>query len=249
MFIKKLFPFAALLIIITACSHKVDTSSMSAEEHFNYAMSLFNDEDYDYAVPEFQAILLNNAGSSVSDDAQYYLAMSYFNRKQYYLAAYEFSKLIRDIPASPFVTDSQYQLAESYYRQSPNVALDQTFTKKAIEEYQSFINFFPTNPKAVEAEKKIKELNNKLAEKEYKAGLIYERMEYYYAAVRYYSFVVDTYHDTKYAPEALYARMKIEMDKGHKEKVANDIGLFLSRYPDNPLAKDVKELDARMEKK
>lgn len=249
LFIKKLFPFAALLIVITACSHKVDTSSMSAEEHFNYAMSLFNEEDFEYAVPEFQAILLNNAGSSVSDDAQYYLAMSYFNRKQYYLAAYEFSKLIRDIPASPFVTDSQYQLAESYYKQSPNVSLDQTFTKKAIEEFQSFINFFPANPKAVEAENKIKELNSKLAEKEYNSGRIYERMEYYTAAIKYYSLVIDTYHDTKFAPEALYARMKLEKNKGQKEKVSNDVGLFLSRYPDHPLAKDVKDIDAGTEKK
>jgi outer membrane protein assembly factor BamD len=247
--IKRLLPIAALLIVITACSHKVDTSSMSAEEHFNYAMSLFNDEDYEYSITEFQAILLNNAGSSVSDDAQYYLAMSYFKRKQYYLAAYEFSKLIRDIPASPFVPDAQYQLAESYYKQSPNVALDQTFTKKSIEEFQSFINFFPTNPKAVEAENKIKEMNIKLAEKEYNSAQIYERMEYYGAAIKYYTLVVDTYHDTKFAPEALYHRIKLEMDKGQKQKVANDIGLFLSRYPESPRAKDVKELDTSMEKK
>lgn len=173
MLIKRFLPLAVVLVIFSACSAKVDTSMMNPEDHFKYAMTLYADEDYDMAIPEFQSILLNNAGSSIYDDAQYYLAMSYFNRKQYYLAAYEFSKLIRDIPASSFVPDAQFQLGESYYRQTPHFSLDQEFSKKAIEEFQAFINFFPTNPKVAEAEKKIKEMNDKLAEKEFTSGLIY----------------------------------------------------------------------------
>jgi len=248
LFIKKLLPLA-VLVLLSACSAKIDTSLMKPEEHFNYAMKLFTDEDFDLAIPEFQSILLNNAGSSVYDDAQYYLAMTYFNRKQYYLAAYEFSKLIRDIPASSFVPDAQFQLGESYYRQTPHYSLDQVFSKKAIEEFQAFINYFPTNPKVAEAENKIKELNDKLAEKEFTSGLVYERMEYYNAAVKYYSMVIDNFHDSRYAPEALYKRIKIEIDKGQLEKVYNDIGLFLNRYADNPLAKDVKDLEEKVQKK
>lgn len=248
MLIKKLLPLT-VLVILSACSAKVDTSLMSAEEHYNYTMKLYNDEDYDVAIPEFQSILLNNAGSSIYDDAQYFLAMTYFNRGQYYLAAYEFSKLIRDMPASTYVPDAQFQLGESYYRQTPDYSLDQQFSKQAIEEFQAFINYFPTNPKVAEAEKKIKELNDKLAEKEFKSGIIYERMEYNNAAIKYYSMVVDSYHDSRYAPEALYRRMKLEADKGQMEKVYNDIGLFLSRYADNPLAKDVKDLEEKIQKK
>jgi len=247
--LKKILPITLLLAVFTACSSKVDTSSMTAEQHYNYAMSLYNDEDYEYAEPEFKSILLNNAGSTIYDDAQFYLASTYFKRKQYYLSAYEFSKLIRDIPASSFVPEAQFMLAESYYKQSPHYSLDQTFTKKAIEEYQAFVTYFPTNAKAVEAEAKIKELNNKLAEKEFKSGLVYERMEYLNAAIKYYTVVVDTYHDSNWAPEALYNRMRIELDKNQVQKVQSDIGLFLSRYPESPFAKDVKSLDAKLAKK
>jgi len=222
---------------------------MSAEEHYNFAMNLYNEEEYEDAITEYQAIMLNNAGSSVFDDAQYYLAMSYFNRKQYYLAAYEFSKLIRDLPASQFVPDAQFMLAESYYKQSPHYALDQTFTKKAIEEYQSFINFFPTNARVVDAENKIKEMNTKLAEKDFLSAVIYERMEYYNAAIKYYTLVIDTYHDSKYAPEALYNRMKLEYDKKQTQKVQNDISLFFSRYSDSEFLPKVKDLDAKISNK
>lgn len=74
-------------------------------------------------------------------------------------------------------------------------------------------------------------------------------MEYYNAAIKYYSMVIDTYHDSRFAPEALYNRMKLELDKGQLEKVHNDIGLFLSRYSDNPLAGDVRDLEEKIQKK
>lgn len=164
-----------LVLIIAGCSSSVDTARLDAQGHFDYAYQLFQDEDFLYAVNEFQAILLQYPGSAVNDDAQYYLGMSYFNREQYLLGAYEFSKLIRDIPASPFVPEAQYMLAESYYQLSPPYPLDQAYTKKAIEEFQAFIDFFPTNAKVEEVEKKIDELNEKLAEKEYNAGYIYEK--------------------------------------------------------------------------
>ena len=244
---KKLIPLA-VIILVAACSHKVDTSQMTAEEHMKYAMQLFTDEDYSYSIPEFQSLLLNSAGSPIYGDAQYYLAMSYYNSHQYYLAAYEFSKLIRDLPASPHIPDAQYMLAESYYNQSPIYSLDQAFSKKAIEEYQAFINYFPTNEKVAVAEKKIKELNEKLAEKEFYAALQYERMEYYVAAIKYYGSVADGYHDTKFAPEALYNKMKLELERGENQKVLNDVSVFLHRYPDNPLVKDVKEIEGKVPK-
>ena len=84
--------------------------------------------------------------------------MSRFKRGELILAAFEFSKLIKNMPVSEFVPQAQFMLAESYYELSPNYTLDQKYTKKAIEEYQAFLDFFPANPSVPEAEKKIREL-------------------------------------------------------------------------------------------
>jgi outer membrane protein assembly factor BamD len=168
--------------------------------------------------------------------------MSYFNREQYLLAAYEFSKLIRDIPASPFVPDAQFKLADSYYQLSPPYQLDQSYTKKAIEEFQAYIDFFPTSPSIDEAERKIKELNEKLAEKEYRSGTIYEKMEYNRAAIQYYTLVVETYHDTKFAPMALYRKIMLENQRAQYTDVLKDIREFLSRYPEDPRVTELTKL-------
>ncbi len=247
--IQKIVLAVVLLFTIAACSSSTDTSQFTPEEHFNYALQLYNDEDYELAVNEFQNIILQYPGSSVNDDSQFYLGMAYFQRNQFLLAAYEFSKLIRSYPASSFVQDSQLMLSESYYQLSPPYPLEQSYTTKAIEEFQAFIDFFPASAKVEEAESKIKELNERLAEKEYRSGLIYEKMEYEFAAMKYYTFVTETFHDTKYAPIALYNKIKIELKKGLNNEALADISIFLNRYSDDSNAKELQEIEAGLKSK
>ena len=140
---KRIILLLLLSILVWNCSSSIDTTTLSAEEHLAYAKKLMTDEDYEEAVMEFKSILLQYAGSTVNDDAQYFLGFTYYKREQYLLSAYEFSKLIRDIPASEFVQDAQFMLAESYYQLSPDYQLEQSYSKKAIEEFQAFIEFFP----------------------------------------------------------------------------------------------------------
>lgn len=228
------------------CSSSVDTSKFTVDEYFTYLMNLYNEEEYETAVQEFQNFLLQYSGSAYNDDAQFYFAMTYFKRGQYLLAAYEFSKLIRNIPASPFVPEAQFMLAESYYQLAPPYQLDQAYTKKAIEEFQVFIDFFPADKKVAEAESKIKELTERLAEKEYQSGLIYEKMEYEKAAIKYYAYVADTYHDTKFAPISLYRKIQLEIKKGMNAEAITDINTYLNRYPNDERVNDVKQLEAKL---
>jgi len=239
----KLLAVILSLSFIIGCSNVKDTSKLSPEEFYNYVYQLYNDEDYELAIQEFQSFLLQYSGSAFNDDAQYYLAMTYFKRGQYLLAAYEYSKLIRNIPTSPFVPDTQFMLGESYFKLSPPYPLDQTYTKKAIEELQAFIDFFPANKKVEEAEQKIKTLNEKLAQKDFQSALIYEKMEYSNAAMKYYAAVAETYHDTKFAPLSLYSKIKLEMKKGLNNEALADISLFVNRYPDDTNAKEIKEIE------
>ncbi len=198
------------------------------------------DEDYEEAMREFQSILLQYSGSEINDDAQYFLALTYYKRGQYLLAAYDFSKLIRDIPASEFVQDAQFMLADSYYQLSPDYQLEQSYTKKAIEEFQAFIEFFPTHPKVKEAEKKIKELYSKFAEKEFHNAEIYEKMEYYNAAINYYKLVKDTYHDSKFAPMAHYKLIQLLILKQKNDEALRSIAEYISKYPDDPKIDELK---------
>lgn len=241
-----------LLVISTifvACSSSIDTSNMAPEDRLAYAIKLYQEEDYEEGVKEFDALILQYPGSSIMDDAQYYLALTRFQREEYILAAYQFSKLIKSMPSSEFLADAQYMLADCYYELSPNFTLDQQYSKKAIEEFQVFIDVFPLNEKVAEAEKKIGELNDKLAMKEYEAAYIYNKMEYYDAALKYYDSVLEIYHDTKYAPLALYNKINILLERKKDSEALTEAQKFLSKYPQHENYGDVEKIKNSLETK
>ncbi|MBU0473394.1 MAG: outer membrane protein assembly factor BamD [Bacteroidetes bacterium] len=239
---KNVFVVTMLVILTFGCSGSNDTTEMNAEDHLAYAMELYNNEDYQFSIKEFQSIILQFPGNVVNDDAQYYLAMSYFNDDQYLLAAYEFSKLIRDIKGSEFVAKSQFMLADSYYQLSPPYQLEQSYTLKAISEFQAFLDFFPVDAKSEEAERKIHELNIKLAEKLFESAQIYEKMEYYNASLEYYTKVYETYHDTKYAPIALHKKITILLEKERIGLAVENMKLFLTKYPESEFTTEIQNL-------
>ena len=246
---RKILVIAVFSMFIWGCGSSVDTSNYTPSERLSYAQKLYNDEDYLEAVQEFQSIILQYPGNPVVDDAQYYLAESRYQRGEYILAAYEFSKLIKSMPASEFVPKAQFMLAECYYELSPDYRLDQQYTKKAISEFQAFIDFFPSNEKVKEAEQKISELNDKLAHKEYNTASLYETMGDNRSALLYYTTVVDDYHDTEYAPMAMYDKINVLVSMNRNSEALDEISKFIERYPDNKRTNELKELKTSIEVK
>ena len=244
---KRVIILSLVSWLFANCSSSVDTTTLSAEEHLEYAKQLMIEEDYEEAVREFESVLLQYTGSAVNDDAQYFLALTYYKREQYLLAAYEFSKLIRDIPTSVFVQDAQFMLADSYYQLSPDYQLEQSYSKKAIEEFQAFVEFFPLHPKVEEAERKIDELYAKYAEKEFNSARIYEKMEFYSAAINYYKMVKDTYHDSEFAPLAHYKLIQLLVLRDRTDEALRNIAEFLRKYPEDENVDELKELSVELE--
>ena len=240
---------SSILLLLWGCSSTNNLVDLQPDERLKAAISLYDDEDYQEAVAEFEAIMLQYPGSSVVDDAQYYSGMCRYQRGEYILAAYEFSKLIKNMPASDFVADAQFMLGQCYYELSPNYTLDQKYTKKAIDEFQAFVDFFPLNEKVSEAENKINELNDKLAHKEYSIAVIYEKMDYYTAALKYYDGVVEIYHDTPYAPMAMYRKIKLLMDREREDEALVEMKKFIRLYPDDEEIGEVQKLKESLEGK
>lgn len=242
------FSVITFFVIQTACSSSIETVNLGPEERLSVAVKLFENEDYLDAIKEFEAILLQYPASEVSDDAIYYLGMSRFERGEYILGAYEFSKLIKSMPTSEFLSKSQFMLAECYYKLSPNFSLDQKFSKKAIQEFQAFIDFFPLDEKVSEAEAKISELNKRLAKKEFETARIYEKMEYTSAAIFYYDNVMQIYHDTEFAPEANFNKLNILLSKKKLSEALEAAQTFVQNYPKDTRVSAVEKIISNIEK-
>lgn len=234
--------FILPLSILISCKSSDVENILSAEERFEIGMIEFNDENYLEAINEFSVVTLQYPGSSVSDDAQYYLGECRFKKEEYLLAAYEYEALKRNMPASPLVPKAQYKIALAYYKLAPKSALDQTYTLKAIDEYQAFIEYFPADTLVLDAEVKITELRNRLAEKEYQTAVIYMKMEYYKAATYYFNNVLENFHDSKFSEQAYFGKIESLVKRKKISEATAEADKFLKKFPETSLRAEVEVL-------
>lgn len=245
-FFKTAGIFSVIILLAAGCGRRELTLDLSAEERFQRGMQNYEAEQYVRAIDEFRIVVRQFSGSDYADDAQFYMGMSYFNRGEYILAAHEFETLVNIMSASPLVPEAQYKLALSYYNLSPRFDLDQENTRKAIDEFQTFVDFFPTHERVPEAEQKIVEMNEKLARKQYENGRLYMRMRYYRAATRYFELVIERYHDTQYAELAFIGKIEALMERNMYEEANETVQRFLRQFPNSDQRSRAQTLERRI---
>ncbi|MCX6136529.1 MAG: outer membrane protein assembly factor BamD [Ignavibacteriales bacterium] len=228
--------------ICWGCSSSKETQIPSADRLYKQAMEKFNDEDYLSAIEDFKTITIQYQGSDYADKAEFHLAECRYLREEFILAAAEYDVLIRSMPSSPMVPTARYKKALSYYNLSPKPQLDQKYTTQAIDEFQAFLEYSPADSLAKSAAEKITELNNKLASKDFENARLYYRMGYYKAAIAYYDYVLEHYHDSEFADDALLGKARCQKERKDFAGALQSIDLFLERYPSSDLKPALLEL-------
>jgi len=229
-------------LLFAGCSATKEVEQLSVEKRYAAAKSLFDGGDYLQAYEEFRIVTLQYQGNTLANDAQYLMGECRFNREEYILAAYEYDVLVRTMPTSPYVAKARYAKALCYFKLSPSYNLDQNYTKQAIDEFQSFIEYHPTDSLVIDAEKKIDELNSKLAQKEYENGVTYTHMEYYKSAVASFDHVLEKYHDTPYAEQAQLRKAEAQLMRNHVHEAKTEIGKFFAKYPNSEWKNDAERV-------
>jgi outer membrane protein assembly factor BamD len=231
-------------LVFSACGSDDATKQMSAEERYGLGMKAFSEEDYLAAIEEFKVVSLQYQGSAVADSAQFYMAECRYVREEYILAAFEYEILLRTMPSSVFVSRSRFKRATCFYELSPQSHLDQNYSRKAIDEYQAFLEYHPGDTLAHAAEERISELNTKLAKKDFESGMTYMHMEYYKAATYYFDLVLEKYHDTQYAEPALFRKAEALMNRKKFTDAKEAIDKFCAKYTSSTFKSDAEQLRA-----
>ncbi len=229
-------------LMLASCGSTREVEQLSVEKRFEHAKALFQEENYLEAYEEFRIVTLQYQGSTFADVAQFNMGECRYRREEYVLAAYEYDVLVRTMPTSKYVPQARYQRAMCYYRLSPTYYLDQTYSRQAVDEFQSFIEYHPTDSLVTQAEAKISELNTKLARKEYENGITYVRMEYYKAALASFEHVLEKYHDTPFAEQAQYKKAEVLLLRNRVNEARTEVEKFFTKYPNSSLKADAEKL-------
>jgi outer membrane protein assembly factor BamD len=238
----------AAVIAGSGCGSTAPQVMLSAEERYAKAKALFDDGDYLDAVNEFTVLTLQYSGSSVAADAQFYLAESRFMREEYLVAAFEYGVVRRNYSASPRTAEAQYKLGLCYYYTTAPPALDQEFTRKAIDELQAFVEYYPAHPMATDAAAKINELNGRLAQKQYEVARLYRTMDYYKAALVSYDVVIEKFHDTEFAALAYIDKAEILFERDRLDEAMREVNRFMDRFPNSVLRGKMEDVKRDIER-
>ena len=76
---------------------------------------------------------------------------------------------------------------------------------------------------------------------------MYLRLEYYKSAIAYFDLVLDRYHDSDYADDALLGKALALRERRDYTAALEVINLFLQKYPSSDLKKDAEMLKSNIE--
>ncbi|MFQ5608501.1 MAG: outer membrane protein assembly factor BamD [Candidatus Zixiibacteriota bacterium] len=239
----------AVAVSLASCGGGPGERASDAEEQLRIARKLYDEKKYFRSAEEFQKVIYNFPGSNLVDTAQYYLSLSYMDDEQFELAAVEFDRLIKNYPRSPYAVESRYRIGYCFFRSAPrHYGLDQTELKRAMRLLEDFVLDFPESEFVPEARESLMYARNRLAQKDYKAAMVYVHMRAYASAELYFQRVLDEYGGTEFGRESLYEMARIQYKMERWDKAAQAANTYIALYPESERIEKVRKLLLKIEK-
>src|SRR5947209_9027275 len=176
-------------------------------------------------------------------------------------AEIEYKDFITFFPNLPEAAEAQLKVADIHYREMEKPDRDYTHARRAEDEYRQLILQFPDSKLVPQAQQRLREVQEVLAEREYRIGRFYYMRESWPAAIARLKTVADSYPLYSNADEALYmigsayehgidlvrhARGMDEVKRGRTiidftNRAAEAYSRIITRYPVKDRAGDAKK--------
>lgn len=231
--------------------------SNDVDYKFDYAKRAYDERKYLQAATVLNDVITPLRGGPKGEEALFLLGMSYYENKDYLNSAVYFKTYYNRYPKGKYAELARFYSGYGYYLSSPDPQLDQTNTRKGIEELQGFIDFFPRSDKVTLAQNAIYELQDKLTLKELQNAQLYYNMgnflgNNYRAAVITAQNALKNYPYSKYREdfEMLILKSKFqEANQSVAEKkeeryrdVIDEYFSFVNNYPNSKNLKEAENI-------
>jgi outer membrane protein assembly factor BamD len=251
--IKKVILSLILIPLLFGCSGKKGLKTIQGDPETLYKQGLirFNKRDYPEALKKFEQLKSNFPDSPpYTVWAELKAADCHFLRKEYVeaIAAYEeFKKVHPTYEEIPYV---QYQIGLSYFNQMLTLDRDQTFTKKALSNFEYLIANYPPSLFTEKAKEKVDVCKKRLADHEFYIANFYYKHGKFQAAVSRFEGLLKTFPKGPEEDKTLYLLGKSYLELDQWEKAREAFIKMVNEYPSSSHSHEVKAiLDQRMNSK
>jgi outer membrane protein assembly factor BamD len=243
----------AIFITVSSCNDfKKLQKSTDLNKKYEMAVKYYEKGDYLKAQILLEELMPLYRGQGRAEDILFYYAYTAFEMGDYTLAGYHFKTFARTYPNSARAEECAYMNAYCYYLISPTYTLDQTDTYRAIQEFQLFIDQFPSSARVEEANQIIDRMREKLEMKSFETAKLYFRMEDYKSAIVAFGNTLRDFPASKHKEEVhfyilrshyLLALNSVDAKKGERIDAAIDnYRKFIGLFPQSQYLKEAEEV-------
>jgi outer membrane protein assembly factor BamD len=206
---------AATLALTTACTNKKVSNPLAKVDSkqpdkvlFDRGMDSMKHNQYDIARLDMQTLINTYPDSEFVARAKLAMADSWYaegGTASLAQAEQEYKDFETFFPNMPEAAEAQLKIANIHFQQMEKPDRDFTHAVRAEQEYRQVILQYPDNPKMVaEAKIKLLQVQEVIAEREFRVGKFYYMRPSYPAAIARLQSLVDRYPLYSKADEALY---------------------------------------------
>ncbi|MEM7106164.1 MAG: outer membrane protein assembly factor BamD [Bacteroidota bacterium] len=201
---------AGLLFMLSSCKSEFERIRTGNDIELKYqkALEYFDNEEWYRSQVLLEQITGILRGDPRIERVYFSYAYTHFHLKKYVLATYYFKNFTTTFPNSEYTEEAMFMSAFSNYKLSPTYRLDQTYTEKAIDEFQLFVNSKPTSDRVERANALIDEMRAKLEVKAFEDAQLYFKLQDFLAANHSFQNFVKDFPDAQKIEEARFMVLK-----------------------------------------
>lgn len=230
----------ALVAGSLACGAAGPPGQMVPEGKYRWARERYAARDYGAAAKGFKAFLLEAPLDPRADSGQYLLGESYYKQGHFREAADAFDRLGTNRPTSDLADDALLGVCRCDWKLSPELALDQDYTHKAVEACGRLLQYYPNSPLADSARALQEKANDKLAAKSYRVGKWYFDHGIYESANVYFEVVLKSYPKAPIVPDVLASLYHSYRKIGFDAEAKDVRKRLLTEYADSQAARKLR---------
>ncbi|MFQ5448328.1 MAG: outer membrane protein assembly factor BamD [Saprospiraceae bacterium] len=250
------FPWLILVVVLfaSACKSEFEKVRASGDTDLIYkkAFEYYEQEEYLRAQALFELIIPAYRGRPELEKVYFTYAYTYYKLSRFVMANYYFKNFSSTFPTSNLREEADFMAAFSNYQMSPTYRLDQTYTNKAIDEFQIFVNTYPNSERVKECNRLIDEMRLKLEKKAFEEGILYYNLRQYQAATVTFNNLLKDFPETNNAErvrffiaKAGYQLAANSIFEKQEERYKNTVGYakdYLEKFSDSDNSKEIQSI-------
>lgn len=244
----RLAALVGLAALLAGCGASTIPAVHSEPERLELGRRALRNQEYNVAVELLKTYVANNSGGADVDQAIEMLGEANLSIKEWAEAQTQFERLLRDYPESDSAASGSFHLAEALWGQSRGPAYDQEFTRKALEQYQTYLGAYPGHRLNGAAEMSIQRAYERLATKLVNAGNLYVKLLRTDPARVYFQRVLAEYPTTAVVADAELGLALADARDGKSDAAMTALRELQTRYAGKPAGERAGKELARLER-